>query len=126
MHRKYVRIILLTIAISACSLFTGCLSCNTKQNPEQLREKTAEATAELKQDAKAVAQGVREGWSRNNPLDINKASREQLTSLPGLTPERADHVIEQRPYNDAHELVTRHVISEAEYDRIRDRITARK
>jgi DNA uptake protein ComE-like DNA-binding protein len=126
MHRKNVRNTAFAIAIIFSWFCTGCLSCNTKQNPEQLREKTAEATAELKQDAKAVAQGVREGWSRNNPLDINKASREQLTSLPGITPERADRVIEQRPYNETHELVSRHVISEAEYERISDRITAKK
>lgn len=121
-----MRATLLTILIVFCWLCSGCLSCNTRQNPDQLREKTAEATAELKQDAKAVAQGVREGWSRNNPLDINKATREQLASLPGITPQRADRIIEQRPYDDPHDLVSRRVISEAEYKRVRDRITAKK
>lgn len=121
-----MREIALTIAIVFCWFCAGCLSCNTKQNPDQLKEKTAEATAEIKQDAKAVAQGVREGWSRNNPLDINKATRDQLAGLPGITAERADRIVEQRPYDDPHDLVTRHVVSEAEYARIRDRITVKK
>ena len=117
---------LLAVALISFWLWTGCVSCGTKQNPDQLREQTAQATAELKQDAKAVAQGVREGWSRNKALDINVASREQLTTLPGITLERADRIIEQRPYTDPHELVTRKIISQAEYERIQDRITAKK
>ena len=125
-HPKKVRETVLTIAIIFCCFCAGCLSCNTKQNPDQLREKTAEATAEMKQDAKAVAQGVREGWSRNNPLDINKATQNQLAGLPGITAERADRIIQQRPYDDPHDLVSRHVISEAEYACIRDCITVKK
>lgn len=126
MHLKRVRNTILGIAMMSLWLWNGCLSCNTRQNPDQLREKTAEATAELKQDAKAVAQGVCEGWNRNNPLDINKASRDQLTSLPGITPDRADRIIAQRPYDDPHQFVARHVITETEYERIRDRIIVKK
>lgn len=121
-----MRTVLLTAILSLCLLAGGCLSCDTRQNPTELREKTAQATAELKQDAKAVAQGVREGWSRNNPLDINKATREQLVTLPGMTGERADRLIEQRPYENTNELVKRRVLSQAEYERIQDRIVAKK
>ena len=67
-----------------------CVSCSTKQDPNQLREKTAQTTANLKQDAKAVAQGIREGWSRNNQLDLNTATAKELATLPGVTPREAD------------------------------------
>lgn len=126
LHPMVVRKTVLAIALISFWLWTGCVSCGTKQNPDQLREQTARATAEFKQDAKAVAQGVREGWSRNNAVDINQASREQLRTLPGITAERADRIIELRPYSDPHDLVTRKVISQAEYERIHDRITAKK
>jgi hypothetical protein len=45
-------------------------------------------------------------------------------SLPGMTEREADRIIADRPFADTHELVTRHVLSDAEYDKIRDRIIA--
>ena len=68
----------LTLALAGCST-------TQKQTPDDLREKTAEATAQLKENAKAVAEGVREGWGRDKPLDLNKATKDQLTALPGIT-----------------------------------------
>jgi len=101
-------------------------ACQQKQSPQELREKTAQATAEAKSDAKAVADGIREGWNRNQPLDLNSASKEQLLSLPGMTSEGADRVIAGRPYSEPGDLVTRHIVSRAEYDKIADRVTAKK
>lgn len=105
---------------------TSCFSCTTKQDPNELREKTAQTTANLKQDAKAVAQGVREGWSRNNQLDINTAAAKDLASLPGITPRMADRIVENRPYAMTDQLVSKHVLSKAEYDRIADKVSVKK
>jgi DNA uptake protein ComE-like DNA-binding protein len=101
--------------------------CNTqKQTPEDLREQTAKATAEIKSDAKAVAQGVREGWSRNKPLDLNSATKDQLLSLPDMTESDADRIIAGRPYNDPNDLVRRHILHKSEYDKISDQVTAKR
>jgi competence protein ComEA len=108
-------------------LMAGLAGCTQRQpSPQELKEKTAEATAEAKSDAKAVAEGLREGWNRNNPLDLNTASREQLLSLPGVTAGEADRVIAGRPYRKPDDLVTRHILPKAEYDKIADRVTAKK
>jgi competence protein ComEA len=90
------------------------------------KEQTAQATAELKSDAKAVASGIREGWSRDKPLDLNTATKEQLTSLPGITAAEANRVIARHPYNEPGELVTRRIMPKSEYDKIADRLTAKK
>jgi DNA uptake protein ComE-like DNA-binding protein len=108
------------------AFLAGFTACAPNQNPQELQEKTARATAELKDNAKAVAAGVREGWSRDKPLDINSATREQLITLPGVTGTEADAVIAGRPYDDPGQLVTRHVLPKSEYDRISDRLTAKK
>jgi competence protein ComEA len=79
----------------------------------------------MKRDAKAVASGIREGWNRDKPLNLNTATKGDLLSLPGLTDAEADQVIEGRPYHDTSELVTRHIVSKSEYDKISDRITAK-
>src|SRR5208282_3555416 len=63
------------VAILLLAVLPGCTQ--QQQSPREIREKTAEATAEAKSDAKAVADGLREGWNRNQSLDLNTASREQ-------------------------------------------------
>ena len=99
--------------------------CNTQNSsPDEVRERTAQATSEIKKDAKAVADGVKEGWSRNQPLDINKASKDQLQSLPGMSAEGAERIIDGRPYSSATELVRRKIVSQQEYDKIKDQVTA--
>jgi competence protein ComEA len=113
--------------IMALLLLASLAGCTQQQqSPQQIREKTAEATAEAKSDAKAVAEGLREGWDRNQSVDLNTASREQLHSLPGMTEAEADHVIAGRPYGEPSDLVIRHILSKAEYDKIAGQVTAKK
>ena len=107
-------------------LLAALAGCSQPQNSQELKEKTAQATAEVKRDAKAVEEGIREGWSRDKPLDLNTATKEQLLSLPGMTAEEADRVVAGRPYNEPGELVTRHILPKTEYDKITDHVTARK
>jgi len=99
-------------------------ACSNKDNPDEIRQRTAEATETMRRDTKAVVEGVKEGMAGDKTVNINKASRQDLLSLPGMTEREADRIIADRPFADTHELVTRHAISDAEYDRIRDRVTA--
>ena len=112
--------------VSAILLLAVLAGCSQPQNSQDLKEKTAQATAEAKRDAKAVAQGIREGWSRDKALDLNTATKEQLQSLPGMTAAEADRVIAGRPYDDPNDLVKRHILAKAEYDKIADQVTAKK
>ena len=43
-----------------------------------------------------------------------------------MTSAEADRVIAGRPYSEPGELVTRHIVSKAEYDKIADRVTAKR
>jgi outer membrane murein-binding lipoprotein Lpp len=123
-HLSDVRTLAIIAGIFSLVLLAGCSS--PPQNPDQLREQTAKATAELKSNAKAVAEGVKEGLQRDRTLDLNRATKDQLTALPGITNERADRIIAGRPYENSQELVSRHIVSQQEYDRIRDQVTAKK
>jgi DNA uptake protein ComE-like DNA-binding protein len=116
--------ILRLICTGAIAATLAILSACSKDNPDEIRQRTAEATATMKRDAKAVAEGVKEGMSRDKTLNINKASREDLLTLPGITERQADRIIAERPFDNAHDLVTRRVLSQKEYDKIRDRIIA--
>jgi DNA uptake protein ComE-like DNA-binding protein len=100
--------------------------CTQQQNSQDLKEQTAQATADVKRDANAIAAGISEGWSRDKQLDLNTATRDQLLSLPGVTAAEADRMIAGRPYSEAGDLVTRRIMPKAEYDKIADRVTAKK
>jgi DNA uptake protein ComE-like DNA-binding protein len=105
-------------ALLSLSLGVAC----SNQSPDQIRQKTAEETATIKRDTKAVAQGVKEGLSNKSTVDLNKASKDDLASLPGITPHRADRIIAERPFASSHQLVTRSILSEDEYSQIQDRV----
>jgi DNA uptake protein ComE-like DNA-binding protein len=113
--------LLVTLALGLATI----TACSNKDNPDEIRRQTAEATETMRRDTKAVVEGVKEGMGRDKQtVNINKASREDLLSMPGLSDREADRIIADRPYDDSHDLVRRHVISQAEYDKIQDRIVA--
>jgi DNA uptake protein ComE-like DNA-binding protein len=112
---------LLILALPLASI----TACNTRDNPDEIRQRTAEATETVRRDAKAMAEGVKEGMGRDKKtINVNKASREDLLTLPGLTEHEADRIIAQRPYDNTDDLVRRHVLPREEYDKISDRIIA--
>ncbi|HEY4902788.1 MAG TPA: helix-hairpin-helix domain-containing protein [Candidatus Sulfotelmatobacter sp.] len=107
-----------------CVLACATLACAPNQSPDQLREKTAQATAEVSRDAKAMAEGVKEGLSRDKTLNLNKASKDELLSLPGITEHEADRIVAERPFANTHDLVSRRIVPQEEFDKIKDRIIA--
>jgi competence protein ComEA len=102
----------------------------TEQAKPALQEAGREigaAAHEAAGEAKAAAEGVREGWNRgkDSPVDVNGAGEAELITLPGIGHHDARRIIEARPYRDKHEIVSKGAITQSEYDRIRDMITAK-
>jgi competence protein ComEA len=114
--------------IFAGAVLLVAVACSN-QSPQQLREKTAEETAALKRDTTAVVEGVKDGLtdksgtSASKLVDINKASKDELTKLPGIDGRRADKIIAERLYSDKYQIVTRGALSDKEYEKIQDQIT---
>jgi competence protein ComEA len=111
----------LSLAALLCLLLTGC-SGPQQKSPEQIKQETADATAKVKSTTEAMVAGVREGLKRKGPLDLNSASKDDLTTLPGMTSQQADLIIAGRPFRSAPELVTRHILTQREYDQIKDQV----
>lgn len=107
----------------------GC-SPNPK-TPDQIRQDaanlTTQATREAQtaaQDAKAAVQGIQDGVKSAIPLNLNTASETDLETLPGVGAAEAAKIISNRPYNSSDDLVSRHLMSQAAYDRISSRVMA--
>jgi DNA uptake protein ComE-like DNA-binding protein len=58
-------------------------------------------------------------------VDINTATAAELKGLPGLSDGDSNKIIQGRPYTDKSQLVSRHVVSEATYDKIKDHVIAK-
>ena len=126
------------------------VGCNTspeaqRERDEKTRDEVAKATARAKpvieeagrkldaaarsaaHDLKATAEGAREGW-KNGPhslVDVNSASESDLESLPNISQADAQRIIDNRPYATTHDLIAKNAISLSEYQKIRDRVTAK-
>jgi DNA uptake protein ComE-like DNA-binding protein len=142
--RAYMLIAFCAAIIAA----SGCANETEQQRrdrEEKMRQDAAAATEKAKpaleaagkevnkiadraaEDARAAAQGVKEGWKDNHEalVNLNTASPADIAGLPGMTGHDARAVAAHRPYADKHELVTRHVVSQAEFDQISDLITVK-
>lgn len=56
------------------------------------------------------------------PIDLNRASIEQLVALPGMSVTLAQQIIEGRPYHSKTDLLHKHILSDNAYDRIKNLI----
>jgi DNA uptake protein ComE-like DNA-binding protein len=53
-------------------------------------------------------------------VELNTAGRKRLAKLPGLTGADADKIIANRPYENRRDLLRKGVLSEAEFEKIKD------
>lgn len=141
-------VVLLTLMLTACNRTAA-------PNDQQIRQQTADATRDVKKGAKelatdtkvaagnavngvnAVAQGVRDGINggksgdsgkssgSSDLVDINSASITRLALLPGVSFTQAQDIVAGRPYPNTRALVRRGLLTQAQYDRIDNKIVAK-
>lgn len=119
-ERSMKRALFCTIALLA---LTACTP--ERRSPDAIREDTAKATSEAVKDVKAIGKGVADGLKEGGTVNVNTASADDLQKLPGIDVDSARRIINQRPYDDAYEMVKKHAISKAEYDKISNKVVAK-
>jgi competence protein ComEA len=77
-------------------------------------------------DKAATTSESKKAPAKKEPLDINTASPDELKALPGIGDAYAKKIAEKRPYKRKDELVSKKVIPQATYDKIKDQIIAKQ
>jgi competence protein ComEA len=63
--------------------------------------------------------------AKKQPLDINSASADELTTVAGIGEADAKKIVANRPYKSTDELVQKKVVPKATYDTIKNQIVAK-
>ena len=112
MLRRNVRILAVLLALSMLSAI-GFAQASGGSTDTKTKKTKASDTADKK-------------TKKSDLVDINSASKEDLTALPGIGDAYSQKIIDGRPYNTKHDLVTRKIIPQATYDQVKDKIIAHK
>ena len=79
-----------------------------------------------KTDAKPAAKDEKKSETKKPLLDINSASVDELRTLEGIGDAYSKKIVEGRPYARKDQLVSRKIVPQATYDKIKDQIIAKQ
>ncbi|GGC99595.1 ComEA family DNA-binding protein [Undibacterium terreum] len=108
---RLLKSMLLTLGVSL--MFAGAA---------QAADKKASAPASAAAPASASASAP----AKTELLDINSASKKELSALPKIGDVRSDAIIKGRPYNGKDDLLNKKIIPEDVYNGIKDMIIAKQ
>ena len=110
------RILILALALAAPA---GVSSAQTPNPNVPATQGIGPRAAPTSPAAKAVP-------AKPDLLDINTASEAELSALPQIGPVRSKAIIAGRPYKSKDQLVSKNVLSQPIYDKIKGRIIAKQ
>jgi len=92
----------------------------------EAQESKSEEKAEQKTEAAKTAHKAHAVQKAVPKVDINSASKEDLEKLPGIGEDTAEKIVQGRPYKTKGELLTKKLVTRAQYTKIRYKVIAKQ
>jgi len=124
------------LVLAAVLVAAGAVGCSgdSAEREKTIRDGAAKAAAEAKpkieeagRAVKAAVDGAKEGWENGEQkkVELNAATVDELTELPGIGKREARRIVAGRPYHDKHDLVSKKILSATAYEKLKDEVAAK-
>jgi competence protein ComEA len=116
--------LVLALALFAMPSFAQTVDANGDHH--DTNSKTKKAVSKAADKTKDAAAATKDKMTGADKLDINTATKDQLTALNGIGDVYSQKIIDGRPYKAKNDLVKKGVVPQATYDKIKDQIIAKQ
>lgn len=111
MIRNIVRIVTLVCAVT---LFAGAA----------FAQGAGATSGQADTSTKKSSKKAKSSTPKSQQVDINSATKEELAALPVIGDATAQKIIDGRPYRTKHDLVTKNILTQDQYDKVKDQLVA--
>jgi DNA uptake protein ComE-like DNA-binding protein len=112
----------LVAALAAATSYAQSATTTPAKNPATKSAMTAKSTSGYG-GSHAHATARKGNWTREH---LNSATAEELMKLPGVDQSMADKIIADRPYTSKSQLVSKKIMTHAEYAKISSRVWVKR